>query len=73
MSLFIITLNRINFLFYFQNKQVVVLWDEDDYHSKHMFGESIARARSLLHIATCKTTKQKSFWHFGKFFFVDFC
>ena len=54
---------------YFKNEQVVVLWDEEDNHSKHMFGESIARARSLLQIVTCKADEKKSIWNFGNFFY----
>ena len=46
--------------------KVIVIWDEEDCHSKHMFGESIARARSLLQIVTCKSNEKKSFWNFGK-------
>lgn len=32
----------------------MVLWDEQDYHGRHMFGEAMARARTTLHVATVK-------------------
>eukprot|EP00111_Clytia_hemisphaerica_P005279 TCONS_00015251-protein len=36
-------------------KEVLVIWDESDYHSRHMFGEALSRARTNLYIVTIKS------------------
>uniref|UniRef100_A0A7M5V215 Uncharacterized protein n=1 Tax=Clytia hemisphaerica TaxID=252671 RepID=A0A7M5V215_9CNID len=40
--------------------EVLVLWNEEDIHSRHMFGEALSRARTKLSIVTVKGGKSES-------------